>query len=233
MTETPTSAARAAAEWWAKQLADPTFRTTTPEEDLADEPGSVLSAVYGRALARTAADRHPVTADQLAVFADALQRIIVRDTSDDGWHYGLHTDYHPGCDLAEAAEAAGISKSRFPLKTHMWLHPDGSVAARLGYGGRERLVWAPPGWGRPACGRMRRERRPGGLLYDFQYFPELCGRPRYHEDDCGGWVPDPVACVECGESLAVHYDAPDSGERFRHSFRDDAPTIVCGGQADD
>lgn len=221
-TGTVTTAARAAAEWWAQQIADPTFRNTTAEEDRASSANELLGAVYARGLAGMLSDRHPVTAEQLATFTNALETIIIRDTREDGWHYGLHVDYHPDSSLTEAAQAAGVDESRFPWKTHLWLRMDGTVIARLGYGAPERLVWAPDGWQRPACGDLRHEPKPGGGLYDVTYHPELCGRPKYHEALCGDWMPDTAACDECGKSQADHWNG--SYDDFGHLFRtaDDA-----------
>lgn len=213
---TAQTAPRAAAEWWARQIADPTFRHTTAEEDRASSADEFLGAVMVRTLAHTLADSHPVTAEQLVVFINALERIIVRDTREDGWHYGLHVDYHPDGSLSEAAKVADIDESRFPYKSHLWLHRDGSVTARLGYGAPERLVWAPVGWDRPPCDSMRTERESGGRHYDFVYFPELCGRPKYHEGGCGNWKPDTATCDRCGKTQADHWNG--SYEDFGHAF---------------
>lgn len=219
---TTQTAPRAAAEWWAKQIANPTFRTTSAEEDRASTSEEFRITLLGNYLAHRLADQHPVTTGQLATFTSALEAIISRDTDDRGWHYGLHVDYHPDHSLTEAANTAGINESRFPYKTHLWLHQNGTVTARLGYGAPEQLVWAPADWQRPTCGELRREPKPDGGAYDFVYHPEVCGRPKYHARTCGNWQPDTAACDTCGKGLAGHWNG--SYDDFGHSFKaaDDA-----------
>lgn len=129
-------AATAATAWWVEQLINPSFFVTTAEDDRYDP-----SAVDDRATLRAIADAHPVTDAQLATFAHALESIIMRNIDDD--EYGLHVDYDPDPDLAEAASAAGIDYSRFPLKTHLWLHGGKRVTASVGYRAPEQVVWEP------------------------------------------------------------------------------------------
>lgn len=206
---TAQTAPRAAAEWWATQLADPAFRNERPGEgDFNSFAASGLAAIlaYG----------HPVSAEQLATFTDALEHILIRDTRDDGWHYGLHTDYHPDRSLNEAAETAGIDESRFPWKTNMWIR-DGAVTVSAGYAAPHRLVWAPPGWVRPPCGEIRAEEV---RHYEYTYFPESCTRPMYHEEEHGDWQPDPVTCGHCGKTRADHYNG--TFEDFGHAFTEAA-----------
>lgn len=214
-SQTASATAHAAARWWAEQLANPTFRTTSREEDLADLPGSLAEAAWERDVLHTLADRHPVTPEQLENFAKALEESILANTDP---NLRLSVDYHPSRVLAEAARVAGIHQSRFPLKTCLWLNRDGTVTARLGYAGRERLIWSPPGWVSPPCGAMRSVPDPGCGWHDRRFLPELCGRPVYHDDACGDWVPDTRTCRRCGHSEADHHNADVNDPGFSHSF---------------
>lgn len=218
---TPATAARAAAEWWARQVVNPTFRQVRPNEEDRE-------TLYGRGLAHIIANRHPVNDAQAEAFADALERIILRDTrKDDGYFHGLHVDYHPDRSLREAAEQAGVSTDRFPWKTNMWIHAEGHVTASLGYAAPEILIWTPDGWEHPACSSVRAEPKAGDR-YDYVFMPEVCGLPRYHADGHGDWQPDTLLCArgDCARTRAEHYNATAS--EVGHAF--DYANAVAGAR---
>lgn len=205
-TTAPTTAARAAAEWWALQLADPTFRNERPGH-------GDFESFLASGLAGLIADRYPVTPEQLAMFADNLERAL-QELLDTGRYFsGPHTDYHPDPKLAEAATVAGIDESRFPWKTNMWIRSDGSVVVSAGYAAPHRLVWAPPGWVHPPCDEIRAEEVGD---YQYTYFPEVCTRPMYHEGKHGDFKPDTLTCAKCGKTRADHYNGTFAD--FGHAF---------------
>lgn len=210
-TSTATTAARAAAEWWAQQLAEPRFN--------AQSPGHLdFNSLAAEGLASLIADGHPVTADQLADFTDLLEQAVTRQMDKHpGGLFGLRVDYGPDTTLRQVADAAGISTSRFPWKTSMWLRNDGALTASCGYGAPEQVVWAPDGWVAPPCGRIRHEERwDDNGDYTVEHFAELCGRPMYHESGCGDYQPDTLTCAKCGTSRADHYNA--SYDEIGHAF---------------
>ena len=120
--------AKVAARWWGEQLKNPTFKTLSDAErsDPATEAIAMAEMMAG-IMPRNTTDM------QIAVFVDFLEARILQDEFI--VRYGLHVDYGPGPDLADAADAAGIlvTPSTFPWKTHMWFQ-DGGVQVSLGYG---------------------------------------------------------------------------------------------------
>lgn len=192
-----TTAARAAAEWWAEQIGSPVQRLVRPAEL---DAGSMFAEAGLAALAA----RHPVPAGAGAVFADELEKRFAEKLDRiDSVNVGV--DYGPDWVLAEAAEAAGIDRSRFPVKTHMWFTKD-YVTAALGYGRPVRLIWTHPDWVRPACGMQRYDEEPDGR---YEPHDEICSLLRYHDGDHGDYIPDPNRCKECGGTYADHYRGPD------------------------
>jgi len=204
MIDAPT-AARAAALWWAEAIGAPTFRTVTDDYP-ADEQEV---AAFGASLAGAAAARHPVSAEAAARFVDALAQII----NERSHHYmgGLHTDYGPDSALAGAADEAGVHYTRFPYKTNMWIKDD-HVCVSAGYGAQVVLVWQAPGWVRPPCGSQRYE---GDDPRD-----EVCGLPKYHEERCADWRPDPKRCAACGGTYSEHYTGEYWQDPDRCHWRD-------------
>jgi hypothetical protein len=232
--ESPKTAARAAAEWWATQIGSPVFRI------VGDRPGERdLGATFFEAFAGDRAARNPVTEEAAKRFADLLETAIAddlaadserlaaraRDRPDDPTyapHVSIGVDYGPDRILADAADAAGVDDSRFPIKTNMSVYED-HVVGKVGYGSPRALVWSTPEWeqSRPECGAWRVTGYPD---YDVHPGLSLCGLPRYHEGECGEWKPDPSVCGRCGKSRIAHstkaaYGAGDRC-RFEESLND-------------
>lgn len=204
MSIEPTTAARAAAEWWAKQVGAPVHRLVRKEErnDASD---------FAELAMLVAASNHPVPAGATAGFTDALEKLydelLVRC---DGW-VSLGVDYGPDPQLAEIANAHGIHPSRFPMKTNVYVRPD-HVTASLGYHGPYRLVWAHPDWKRPTCHSLQYDERAQ------KFGTGRCTLPIYHEGDHGGWEPDPRRCVGCGLAEGGHFNRPRVPGDF-HEFK--------------
>jgi len=199
----PGTAARAAAEWWAKQVGAPVHRL------VRDEERSFASDFAEVGMLMVASD-HPVPDGTATAFADALEKLydelLVRC---DGW-VSLGVDYGPDMELAKVAEAHGIHASRFPMKTNVYARPD-HVTASLGYRGPTRLVWQAPSWVRPTCHSLQYDERA-------QKFGDAwCTLPMYHDGDHGEWEPDPRRCKGCGLSEGGHYDRGSVPGDF-HSF---------------
>lgn len=218
----PTTAARAAAEWWATQIGAPTFRMVRDaERDFVSDFAEIGML--------TRAHHDPVSPEAGTRFADILerdlaeklekqtQRIAARpDSKDHEPSVGLRVDYWPEPILADAAETAGVHTSRFPIKTNMRVCPQ-YVTASLGYGAPTRLVWSAPDWQRPTCDRQRYE----GPFGEEEPRDERCGLPRYHDGPCGEFKPDPKRCGTCGMGYAAHHSsaAYDRADRCRDWFR--------------
>lgn len=182
ITEAP-SAARAAAIWWAEQVGAPTFR------NVDENSGSLQDTI---------ASGYPVGAEQGEKFAAELEQAIGGQLEGQHWNVHLGVDYGPDLMLAEAADKAGIDRSRFPWKTRMSVHSD-YVTAALGYRAADKLIWQSPTWQRPACETQRYEESADG------YFDEICPLPLYHDGDHGDWIADPYRCAECGGTYTDHY----------------------------
>jgi hypothetical protein len=201
-TPEPKTAARAAAEWWAKQVGAPVHRIVRDEErDLRTDFFEVGMLV--------AASKHPVSDDTATAFADALEKLyddlLVRCRG----RVSLGVDYGPDQELAEVAKAHGIHAARFPMKTNMWAYPD-HVTASLGYHGPTRLVWAHPDWERGPCRSVEYDERSE------KFGDAWCTLPIYHEGGHGDWAPDPRRCAGCGLSEGGHYNRRVPGDW--HSF---------------
>lgn len=168
-------AAVAAAKWWAEQVGCPTFRMTDSKDNTRDRQTGDIAGMMAHLLASKA----PVTSDQGERFADALARRIDKALTGNG-RVSLDVDYGPCLALAEVAEEAGVSASRFPWKTHMTVLPD-RVTASLGY--KWRLVWASDEWmaARPACGWQKWDEENHSQDYGGE--PWMCSLPQYHEGD--------------------------------------------------
>jgi len=223
--DTVGEACAAGAEWWARQVGSPTFRI------VGDRPGERdFGSDFAELAMLSEAARHPVTQDQTQAFADLLKKAIAAELAADAVrsakfaernpdrprqqpHASLFTDYAPDKILRDAAEAAGVSLTRFPVKTGMRVKAD-HVTASLGYGSPWLLVWSASDWERPPCGNWRM------AGHDAHPDLEVCSLPRYHEEACGQWVTDPVRCARCGGQETAHYTASarpgDDGCRFQH-----------------
>lgn len=205
--------ATAAAEWWAEQVGAPVFRQVRPEE--RDESSSATEMLLGFEAAR-----HPVSEQAGRKFVPALAKRIDDALARGLDWYTLSVDYGPDPELAEAAAEAGVSCSRFPIKTNMWIRPDHITASR-GYGARAVLVWVSPGWQRPPCGDSR---QVDGYPVD-----EICTRPQYHDGACGGWVSDPARCAACGRTYSGHFGAGAYADPDRcRKWFDEAPRNPAG-----
>jgi hypothetical protein len=140
-------AAQAAADWWADRI-----RSVRPETDglhagLSREEAFAATAQI--ALRGAAIDAAPAVDDHTAqAFVTELAAIIA--ASEDGM-VRLAVDYSPDQLLAQAADAAGVDRARFPGKTTMRVRAD-HVIAKAGYGAPWRLVWSAPSWEHPPCG---------------------------------------------------------------------------------
>lgn len=219
--------ARAAAEWWAAQIGSPVFRV------VGDRPGERdFKASFFETFASDEAARHPVTDEAGRLFTDALEARIAEDLAAEvkraeernrealtdptarpyAASVGLYVDYGPDPILADPAKAAGVSLSRFPIKSGMAVCAD-HVVASVGYGSRRRLVWSTPEWEqtRPECQEWRMDG------YDVHPDLGMCGLPKYHDGECGSWKPDPEVCGRCGEQRIAHHTkaAYESEDRCR------------------
>lgn len=132
---TKTEAAKKGTKWWTDRLREISKQST----------GDLLASFL---VTQAEAEARKLTSsleEKLSVFqshleANLLNMIEESDWREDNpmWGSGLRAvgvDYHPDLELAEAAEKAGISRLLFPVKTMMWLNPDG-VKVSLGYHGK-------------------------------------------------------------------------------------------------
>ncbi len=189
----PITAELAAAEWWAERLGAPVFRSVD------DRSGSdrIIGEISGMFM-QVKASGSPMPAGSGEKFVAALAPKISEMLGQLSW-VSLGVDYGPDLALAEAAEAAGISLSRFPWKTHMSVTRN-YVTASLGYRAPDRLIWTSPGWERPACGTQRYDEADGWQPRD-----EVCSLVRFHDGDHGQWVADVKRCVDCGGTYTDHF----------------------------
>jgi len=202
---TPTTAARAAAEWWAKQVGAPTHRLVRNEE-------RDFSSDFAELALLTVAYRNPVPDGAGAAFVDALEKLYDELLVKWDGRVSLGVDYGPDLELADVAKAHGIHGSRFPIKTNLWVYPD-YVVASLGYRGQDRLVWSAPDWARPACHSLDYDERTQ------KFGDNRCSLPRYHEGDHAGWQPDPRHCEGCGLTEGGHYNRRVPGDHHLFSAR--------------
>ena len=195
MTTTIT-AARAAADWWADAVGAPTF-------DNGDRSaGSGLVAV----MAHMVAAQSPVDTTSATRFRDLLEQRIQTGLDRGGYGVTLGVDYGPDRDLGDAAQAAGVSSSRFPWKTNMWVHTD-HVTVSAGYGAGQRLIWSAPDWQRPTCGTP--EYDANGVRQ-----PRDCGLPKYHDSDHDFTVPVSI----CGARVDRHANHMEQCRRGRDNY---------------
>lgn len=181
--------ATAAAQWWAVQVGAPVHKATTLGPDDPDrEYGEFVFAAMG-----LLASDHPVDSAASAKFVEALAAAIDRS----GLPLTLSVDYGPCSTLADAAAAAGVDNTRFPIKTRMWIRAD-HITAALGYASPSKLIWAEPGWQHPACDSQR-------YTADFEPRDEICSKLRYHDGDHGDWIADPNRCSRCGGTYVGHF----------------------------
>lgn len=210
MTDTQSTnhpAAAAAANWWAEQVGAPTFRATDHRDAPEDRDRMGLAGMMAGLLA----DANPVSAESGAKFAEALAATLTEQL--DGaakWGVSLGVDYGPDMTLANASKAAGVASSRFPWKTRMTVRPD-HVTASLGYGARDRLVWASEEWlaNRPTCMSQRWDETRGGGEVEYHGDPFACSLPMYHEDACR-YDRAISLCAACGAAERWPRHSPDA-----------------------
>lgn len=200
-----TSAAEAAAAWWAQQVGAPVYRIV----DERSSPKERRDADFASMAMTMLAENHPISDAQGEKFVAALVPVINKLLGRLDW-VSFGVDYGPDLELANAAEAAGISFSRFPWKTHMSITRN-YVTAALGYGARHKLIWESPDWKRPPCGSHH---------YDDEGYVnpanEVCTQLKFHDGDCGEWATDPSRCQDCGGSYVDHYGR--NHERLAHTW---------------
>jgi hypothetical protein len=190
----PSTAARAAAEWWAKHVGAPVHRLVRDEERSAASDFAEVGMLW-------IASGHPVPDGAATGFTDALEKLYDELLVKLDGRVSLGVDYGPDMELADVAKAHGIHPSRFPMKTMMWAYPD-YVCAALGYGAPTRLVWAAPDWVRPTCYSVAFDQRTQ------RFGNDRCGLPLYHDGEHGDWQPDPRRCAGCGLTEGGHYNRP-------------------------
>lgn len=128
-------AVKIGAKWWTDQLA------RKSNQDAGDALLS-MSASWAENQIR---EINPVTTEKLAIFQSCLEIGLLALIQETGWSEEeprrgsalrtVGTDYNPDRILKEASAKADISALHFPIKTMMWLNPDG-VKVVLGYGGK-------------------------------------------------------------------------------------------------
>ena len=179
-------AAIAAAEWWAGAVGAPSFNHVSNEErdDISDMTQMMASML---------AAKFEVSEEAGAKFATELAKIIDKQLTDRDWGVTLGVDYGPDRELAEAAEKAGINRSRFPWKTNMWIKHD-HVTVSAGYRAATELIWASDEWlaNRPMCASRKwdEDKYMASLDKDkpwdrrYRGEPWVCSKPKYHDGDC-------------------------------------------------
>lgn len=218
MSEHADAAAIAAAEWWARAVQAPTY-------DNGDRSG--MTGMLMTLVAAHQPDAQPQQAASFAeVLAPRLQADLDRMASFDGDPYiCVGVDYGPEKILADAARDAGISTSKFPWKTMMWIRPD-HVTVSAGYGAATTLVWASGEWlsNRPVCTSQKwDESRTDYRTYHGE--PWSCSLPIYH--DGAHQFDRPLAlCVTCGRPDSWYHRADERGHMPDfHEFA--APSAVA------
>lgn len=176
---TTTTAAQAAANWWAEAIGEP------PRFDNGDRStnGQIISM-----LATMAAAGQPEPTDGqregfAALLATAIQAQLDRFPERD-WAVTVGVDYGPDLILADAAKAAGVPTSRFPWKTMMWVYSD-HVTVSAGYAAPTRLVWASEAWlaDRPVCSTQGWDgAKHASAGRDYHGEPWACSLPIYHDE---------------------------------------------------
>lgn len=128
-------AATIAAEWWTDQL-----------KNSGGQNVGVAAPSFLANLAENISREMETSLDEkLIIFQRHLEDNLLEMISQTGWKEddpirgrALRTvgvDYHPSKELGEAAKKAGISNLLFPVKSMMWIDPDG-VRVSLGYRGK-------------------------------------------------------------------------------------------------
>lgn len=128
--------AEIAAAWWASQI----------DQTNIDDGAPVAQAMIAVAVS----GMRPLAPEKLTRFQEILGKKILNDLRDNdtGWNEDnprvgsalrcVSTDWNPCPMLAEAAEEAEINTLRIPVKTVMWLDPDG-VRIMQGHSERKKI----------------------------------------------------------------------------------------------
>lgn len=114
---TKTHAIKTAAKWWADKL-----KRRQPHSNGDNSSHSRFACLLADL------GTEPITDEQLALFAEELEREIGKymDENPDRYtHIGC--DYGPCRTLHEAAKKAGINALNFPYKTNMLIEQNGAV----------------------------------------------------------------------------------------------------------
>ncbi|MFI5973545.1 hypothetical protein [Streptomyces sp. NPDC051452] len=142
----PRPEAVAAANWWAKTLAEPPGHDLGRGAAESSTPANSVSALVRRQ--RSQAD--------IEAFREALAEEIEQHIAQYSWRseapdFGSYmrsigVDYGPDDVLADAAEKAGFKLKALdlPMKTVMWINP-GVVKVAQGHGAPITVIWEAPG----------------------------------------------------------------------------------------
>jgi hypothetical protein len=127
-------AAKIGAKWWTDQI----------KESSPQDVGDFVSSALAEWAKNEVKGLSPLTEQKLSTFQSCLEANILRHLDETEWletnpiwGSALRTvgiDYHPDRVLRDAIEEADISVLYLPLKTIMWLNPDG-VKVSLGHKG--------------------------------------------------------------------------------------------------
>jgi hypothetical protein len=216
--------AEAAARWWTQQVVSPIFQQVVPGGPEQDHRSDLTELLFS-----VAASKAPVDDGDARRFYAALRDALLSEfermatfATKDGrsLHYTLSVDYGPDQILRKAAEAAGVSTSRFPIKTCMWVNERWITAAR-GYGAPTRLVHLAEGVEHPSCDEIKYEEKP-----HFIRLPWRCSEPRWHEDAHTHDVPQPL-CKTCNAEPEYMTHRAESWRPADHEF-EEGPVEVCG-----
>lgn len=225
MSETKMTAAVAAANWWAEAIGSPKFDAlgATRGQDRKETETMEMASM----LAMLIASDSPVLQEAGAKFAVLLASKIEASLTGRNYGVSLGVDYGPDRVLGETAQEAGVSGSRFPWKTSMWVRED-HVTVSAGYAAPTRLVWASDEWlaNRPGCTSQKWDET---LPYRREYGgePFLCALPMYHEG--GHDFTRPISlcrvCAHTEKWPSVHSPEDRSWNDKVHDF-DPAPAGV-------
>lgn len=221
-------AAKAVAQWWAERLMGPLRHQV-------EAPGEETSYSFMFA-ALAATNKAPSASDeQAAKFVEALTESVVADLAEqtkwnDSPYVPMGVDYHPDHLLAEAAKAAAIPTSRFPVKTmtHTMEH---YVTGGLGYGAPFGILWRDE-HPLPICGQ-RPYITEGMPERDKIVMPAIdrpwaCGLDIYHEGGHGDFTSAP-SCSVCGErENNYHHNRDNYGESHPFTPGPVRACTICG-----
>ena len=120
----------AAVDWWAEQFTLPS---------LGGSLGNDFNSFMGMAMLDQVYQQSTVTDEQIAIFKDALSKLIMNELSKGDAVY-INVDYHPMGILREAMEVAGIDNAKAPVKSGMSVGVD-TVRVSAGYGAKGKEIY--------------------------------------------------------------------------------------------